>query len=262
MKILSINLFFLLTVTATNYAQPSSIYASIVRTQEYEGKVVRENYKVSLKQGKLSITDLDFERTEEREVDLKDYNFDENGHFNLNYNSVMALNDMRFYSFVFTDKNGELLYMKEVKSNRSNPKLKFFYTQKGYDLFWRQDEKKNEVREEDAALLSGDENQIEDYFKREVSKRLIQRLRYEGAKDGYEVEKKVIDESSWMYAAEYYSKPRETNGFLIITTARGDDYIYFEVPRYVWVEFKNSDSKGIFYNQNIKDKYTIDNAGK
>lgn len=59
--------------------------------------------------------------------------------------------------------------------------------------------------------------------------------------------------SSWIRGAAYYSC-HGTTGFLILKTDN-HEYLHSEVPSGVWQGFKNAESFGSYYNQNIKHKY-------
>ncbi len=61
--------------------------------------------------------------------------------------------------------------------------------------------------------------------------------------------------SSWIRGAQYYSCDGET-GYLVYQTDE-KNYIHQQVPIRVWVEFKNSESFGSYYNENLKNKYTV-----
>jgi hypothetical protein len=67
----------------------------------------------------------------------------------------------------------------------------------------------------------------------------------------FNVEEKVNTDSSWIDSIEFYSCD-EISGYLIVNTNNGRSYIHKNVPVQVWNEFKNTESFGRFYNQNIK----------
>jgi hypothetical protein len=73
----------------------------------------------------------------------------------------------------------------------------------------------------------------------------------------FSVEEKVNTDSSWIDSIEYYSCD-EVFGYLIVNTKKGGSYIHENVPIHVWNKFKNADSFGRFYNQNIKGNYYLD----
>lgn len=60
-------------------------------------------------------------------------------------------------------------------------------------------------------------------------------------------------ESSWILGAEFYSC-NYSDGYMIIQTS-GGDYLYSNVPRDIWKDFKMSDSKGRFFHEHIKGRY-------
>lgn len=59
--------------------------------------------------------------------------------------------------------------------------------------------------------------------------------------------------SSWVRGADYYSCDGVT-GFFILKTDN-QYYLYSGVPSEIWQGFKNSESFGTYYNNNIKHKY-------
>ncbi len=73
----------------------------------------------------------------------------------------------------------------------------------------------------------------------------------------FAIEEKVNTDSSWIDSIEYYSCD-EASGYLVINTKKGGSYIHENMPIHVWNEFKNADSFGKFYNQNIKGNYYLD----
>ena len=72
----------------------------------------------------------------------------------------------------------------------------------------------------------------------------------------FAIEEKVDTDSSWIDSIEYYSCD-EKFGYLIVNTKKGKSYIHKNVPIQVWNQFKNADSFGRFYNQNIKGNYYL-----
>lgn len=62
-------------------------------------------------------------------------------------------------------------------------------------------------------------------------------------------------ESSWIRGASYYSCDGNTGFFVLITDSQ--DYLYMDMPINVWNGFKNAESFGSYYNQNIKNKYAF-----
>jgi KTSC domain len=63
-------------------------------------------------------------------------------------------------------------------------------------------------------------------------------------------------ESSWIYGASFYSCDG-TLGFLRIRTDH-ENYYHQNVPITVWESFKNSDSKGQFYNEELRGNYVLE----
>jgi hypothetical protein len=61
--------------------------------------------------------------------------------------------------------------------------------------------------------------------------------------------------SSWIYEADFYSCDGKT-GYLIIET-KSKNYIHNGVPIGMWNKFKNADSFGKYYNQNLKGRYQL-----
>ncbi len=59
--------------------------------------------------------------------------------------------------------------------------------------------------------------------------------------------------SSWIRGASYYSCDGHL-GFLTLITER-QEYLHSDVPVNIWKEFKNSDSFGSYYTNNIKHKF-------
>lgn len=66
-------------------------------------------------------------------------------------------------------------------------------------------------------------------------------------------EKANTSRSSWIRGASFYSCDGNT-GFYIIQTDK-QDYLYTNMPYSVWTEFKNAESLGKYYNENIKHRY-------
>ena len=61
----------------------------------------------------------------------------------------------------------------------------------------------------------------------------------------------IVINSSTIISADY-AEETET---LIIRFRNGRDYIYYNVPKYVFEEFINSPSKGQYFNLHIKGRY-------
>lgn len=63
-----------------------------------------------------------------------------------------------------------------------------------------------------------------------------------------------IGKSSWINGADYYSCDGN-KGYLILKT-NNQEYIHEGVPKDVWIEFKNAESSGSYYDENIKYHYS------
>lgn len=61
--------------------------------------------------------------------------------------------------------------------------------------------------------------------------------------------------SSWIFNASFYSCDGKT-GFLVITTKK-KKYLFQNVPIFIWRGFKDTDSFGTYYNQNIRNRYKV-----
>lgn len=61
--------------------------------------------------------------------------------------------------------------------------------------------------------------------------------------------------SSFITSASYYSCDNKF-GFLIIGL-QGREYIYKNLPKTLWIQFKQASSLGTFYNQYIRRRYTL-----
>ena len=62
--------------------------------------------------------------------------------------------------------------------------------------------------------------------------------------------------SSWIITAEYFSCDGNF-GYFIFSTDKGNEYIHENVPKNLWNAFKNADSKGTFYDKNIRKMYKL-----
>ncbi len=62
-------------------------------------------------------------------------------------------------------------------------------------------------------------------------------------------------QSSWIRSAKYYSCDGKM-GYMVYTTDK-KEYIHLDVPIEIWEEFKNAESFGRYYNNNIKHKYKL-----
>jgi len=67
--------------------------------------------------------------------------------------------------------------------------------------------------------------------------------------------------SSWIRGAKYYYYEKAGMGYLKLNL-KGRDYIYLLVPLEVWNSFKNADSLGRYFNQDIKGHYIYLKKGK
>ena len=61
--------------------------------------------------------------------------------------------------------------------------------------------------------------------------------------------------STWIVGASFYSCDKE-NGYFILET-KNKKYLYSGMPTQIWIEFKNSESFGKYYNSQIKGRYTF-----
>lgn len=59
--------------------------------------------------------------------------------------------------------------------------------------------------------------------------------------------------SSWIKGASFYSCDGN-KGYFILQTDK-HDYLYSNIPYSNWTEFKNAESFGKYYNENIKHHY-------
>jgi hypothetical protein len=66
----------------------------------------------------------------------------------------------------------------------------------------------------------------------------------------------VPDRFSWITSANYYSCDGG-KGYFIYNTNRGTTYIHQGVPIEVWNGFKDTSSKGFYFDRYIKEKYPI-----
>jgi len=66
--------------------------------------------------------------------------------------------------------------------------------------------------------------------------------------------------SSWIRGAKYYYYEKAGKGYLKLNL-KGRDYIYLLVPIEVWISFKNADSLGRYFNQDIKGHYVYFKKG-
>lgn len=66
-------------------------------------------------------------------------------------------------------------------------------------------------------------------------------------------DKIVINKSTWIRKAQYFSCNSGTGFFLLKTDTQC--YIHQDLPIEIWYEFKKASSFGQFYSQNIKSRY-------
>jgi hypothetical protein len=84
---------------------------------------------------------------------------------------------------------------------------------------------------------------------------------YEAAIDQVEAASFAIDEtvktpeSSWIKSATFSSCDGNLGFFLL--RVKDETYIYQDVPLELWEGFKQTDSKGGFYNREIKGRYKL-----
>lgn len=62
--------------------------------------------------------------------------------------------------------------------------------------------------------------------------------------------------SSWIITAEYFSCDGNF-GYFIFSTDKGNEYIHENVPKNLWNQFKQADSKGSFYDKHVKKRYRL-----
>jgi phosphatidylserine/phosphatidylglycerophosphate/cardiolipin synthase-like enzyme len=77
-----------------------------------------------------------------------------------------------------------------------------------------------------------------------------------GAQDDASLVRDVADtsRSSWIEHAEFV-KATGANAGRLLVRIQGEELAYAEVPVSVWMEFKNADSMGEFYGEQIKNRY-------
>jgi hypothetical protein len=59
--------------------------------------------------------------------------------------------------------------------------------------------------------------------------------------------------SSWIRSASYFSCDNVSGYFILYT--ENSDYLYRDIPKTLWENFKHASSFGTFYHQNIKNNY-------
>jgi len=109
-----------------------------------DGNIGQENYSFSFNNGTITITDLDYNRTENYEpVKLRESGFEKNSLYYETYAPDIAKdpvnwqkfnNNIREYKFEFDRKNGNLIIVIELKGTANNMTTKIFYTEQGYIL--------------------------------------------------------------------------------------------------------------------------------
>lgn len=65
--------------------------------------------------------------------------------------------------------------------------------------------------------------------------------------------KVITRKSTWIVKAEYYSCDNK-KGYFILTTKK-KSYLFHDMPKSVWKDFKKAPSYGKFYNAHIRGKY-------
>ncbi len=107
------------------------------------GEMGKENFTFSLSNGTISINDLDYNTSEKYlYLELKNSGYDDEGHYFLyyspakspSYSAYRSINGLKAYKFYFDKKGGELLIIMELKKKgNSDPKVKRYFTEKGYN---------------------------------------------------------------------------------------------------------------------------------
>lgn len=69
-------------------------------------------------------------------------------------------------------------------------------------------------------------------------------------------EEENLQRSSWISKANYYSCDGLV-GYFTYETKKGKKFIYRNLPIEVWHSFKDSNSPGRFYNDNIKGRFLL-----
>jgi len=114
-------------------------------SQKGNGGVGKENFSFSMSNGIITITDLDYNRSEKYEpLKFSESGFDEKGYYFDSYDSDIlkdpagwssARKKPRLYKFVYESKNGNLLAVIEVKVEQDNSKTrKIYFTEQGNTL--------------------------------------------------------------------------------------------------------------------------------
>jgi len=66
------------------------------------------------------------------------------------------------------------------------------------------------------------------------------------------------DKSPKIVSAHYYSCDGEVGYMVYVIGKRARSYIHTQLPKNIWLEFKNAASSEAYYESNIRDKYKID----
>lgn len=134
----------LYAVTSVSFGQ--DISTSVTQySQTNNGEVGKESFSFSMTNGTITITDLDYNRSETYEpLKYSENGFDEKGFYYESYNPdilkdpagwARARKKPRVYKFIYETKNGNLLAVIEVKVEQDNSKTKkIYFTEKGNDL--------------------------------------------------------------------------------------------------------------------------------
>ncbi|HEY5326503.1 MAG TPA: hypothetical protein VIJ27_05850 [Mucilaginibacter sp.] len=136
-------LVYLTGFTNSSFGQYFNTTTKYSKTND--GNIGQENYSFTFNNGTITITDLDYNRTENYEpVKLSESGFDENSYYYETYvpdiekdpvNWRKFDNNIRNYKFIFDRKNGNLIIVIELKAKANNVRTtKIFYTQQGYTL--------------------------------------------------------------------------------------------------------------------------------
>lgn len=110
-----------------------------------KGSIGKENFSFSMSNGNITITDLDYNRSETYgPLKFKESGFDENGYYYDTYNSdilkdpagwIRSRKKPRLYKLLYESKNGDLLAVMEAKVEQDNSTTsKIYYTEKGNSL--------------------------------------------------------------------------------------------------------------------------------
>ena len=67
----------------------------------------------------------------------------------------------------------------------------------------------------------------------------------------------LTPKSEWIISAYFFSCNKK-DGFLIIKTEKGKEYIHSDLPIEIWINLKNSESFGSYYSKKIRGKYQLE----